>query len=57
MVVGSKIANFGYGESKRIGPYNFASHFLQANVDIRTIGELWGYINMKTTMIYTHSSK
>ena len=35
--------------------YNFASHLLQANVDIRTIQELLDHSDLKTTMIYTHT--
>ena len=30
----------------------FASHLLQANVDIRTIQALMGHSDVKTTMIY-----
>ena len=32
-------------------------HMLQANYDIRTIQELLGHSNIKTTMIYTHTVK
>jgi integrase len=37
--------------------YSFASHLLQANYDIRTIQQLLGHSDVRTTMIYTHTIK
>jgi site-specific recombinase XerD len=51
-------ANRAAGLTKRISghtfPHSFATHLLQQGYDIRTVQELLGHKDVKTTMMYMH---
>lgn len=54
---GVKRANIPKRVTSHTFRHSFASHLLQANYDIRTIQELMGHSDVRTTMIYTHTVK
>ena len=52
--VASQKANLNKRVTSHIFRHSYATHLLQAGIDLRSIQELLGHKSVETTMIYTH---